>query len=841
MAAPWHMLRSRRAPPGTTPASGERVRARRVQMETLTDRFVGTKIGRYRIEALLGRGRGAAVYRAIDPVVDRQVAIKMLDAGTTRDRQLVDAFLSDTRVLAALRHPHILPIYEVGEQEGVAYFVRQLTDGGTLRSRLPEGKRLPVGEAAALLRPVATALDYAHRQGIVHRNLRPTNILLTADGHVFVTDFTLPGKENQTSAATTVVNATSAPAYVSPEQARGGTIDGRSDIYVLTVILYEALIGRPPFQIESPSESARTVIARHLQEEPPSPRAANPAIGPHVEAVLLRGLEKDPEKRFPSAAALFFALSEADELDRSGRRQSEGSAAAAAAGDPRRAQRDQPAQPSVPTVYSAAPASAAAELDELLATLSDFDDVAAEKPSTPALVLPVPIAPVVPEKAPPASTTAEGASPRDVAPAAIPAEATPKRSPWLAIGGVVALVVIVAAVIFLLTRGGQPAQAEATQAAPSASTAAPVAVAPAATATALPSQPAASAAAVPSASAAIAAPRAGAAPTVAAPAASQPAAPVRREAIVYAETRSDGNTASLVAISPEGQDRRTLIDLPGHAWGPHIAIDGRSIVYSVGSGSSSDQSFVGGLSGKGQHDLYLAHLDGSAPTRLTATTAWNAGWSWSPDGTTLAFTSNRDGNWEVYLLTFPSQQIKRLTTNAGQDAWPNWTPDGRALIFMSSRDGYPQLYRMNADGSNVARLITSEASDSYPVISPDGQRIAYISQGIGSNESDIFVASLDGSNATRLTSTGDNGQPTWSPDSARIAFASSRDGNYNIYAVRTDGTGLTRLTDAPGDEVTPSWGTIELPSGAGGSAPLAHLPLGGVVALAFGPSIGRRR
>jgi serine/threonine-protein kinase len=811
-------------------------------METITDRFVGTKIGRYRIEALLGRGRGAAVYRAIDPVVDRQVAIKLLDAGTARDRQLVDAFLSDTRILAALRHPHILPIYEVAEQEGIAYFVRQLTDGGTLHSRLSEGKQLSVGEAAAILRPVATALDYAHRQGIVHRNLRPTNILLTAGGHVFVTDFTLPGKEHQTSAATTVVNANNAPAYVSPEQARGGAIDGRSDVYVLAVILYETLTGRPPFRIESPTESARTVITRHLQEEPPSPRAANPSIGSNVEAVLLRGLEKEPEKRFPSAAALFYALSEADELDRSGRRQGEGGPTAP--GEGRRAARELAPQQSVPTVFSAAPASSAAELDDLLATLSDFDSVAAENVAPPAPATHAPLAPATAEKTTPANKVAESAPTRNAPATATPAAAAAKRSPFLAIGGVAALILIAAIAAFMLTRGGQPTQAEATQGVPSASVAAAVASSdPAPTAAIPPTQPAASvAAAVPSpvATTTVAPSAAGAAPTVAAPVASQRPAPVRREAIVYAETRSEGNTASLVAISPDGTDRQQLIDLPGHAWGPHIAVDGRSIVFSVGSGASSDQTFVGGLSGRGQHDLYLANLDGSAPTRLTTTTAWNAGWSWSPDGTTLAFTSNRDGNWEIYLLTLPGREVKRLTTNAGQDAWPNWTADGKALIFMSARDGYPQLYRMNADGGNVARLITSEASDSYPVISPDGQRIAYISQGIGSSESDIFVASLDGSNATRLTSTGDNGQPAWSPDSARIAFASSRDGNYNIFAVRTDGTGLTRLTDAPGDEVTPSWGTIELPAGSSGSAPLAHLPLGGAVALAFGPSISRR-
>jgi eukaryotic-like serine/threonine-protein kinase len=797
-------------------------------MDTATDPFVGKKIGRYQVESVLGRGRGAAVYRGFDPVVNREVAIKVLDQSVARNRQLVDAFLRDTGILAKLRHPHILPIYEVSEHGGTAYFVRQLTDGGTLRTRLQQSGVLSVGEAATILRPVATALDYAHRQGIIHRNLRPTNILLTGDSHPFVTDFSLPGREHGGSAATTVINATTAPEYVSPEQLRGVALDGRSDFYVLAVILYEALVGRPPFRAEGPDETPRTVITRQLQEEPPAPSAINPAIGPTVEAVLLRGLAKDPAQRYPNAAALFYALSEAEEQDRSNRRRQRGNSGPLGPVEPPRPVVGATSAPSAGAATLLPPLTAipesVADLDDLLATLTDFDLPPAEAPAAiapPTEATPIAARPPTPaskavEAPPPKPPTVE--TPRPAAAQPPPSAAATTRLPLLPIAGGIALIAAVLIVALIaMNRGEQPAQLEATQPAAATSAAASVATAPAATATTAVPQPTAIVAVAPGAVATTSTePSASAAPTAtAAVAASQPPAPLRQEAIVYAQQAVGSLQAQLVSVGTNGQNKRTLTTLPGNAWGPRIAADGRSILFSVGSGATPDQTHLGGMVGRGQHDLYLANLDGSAPIRLTTTNAANVGWSWSPDGKTLAFTSTRDGNWEIYLLSFPSQQVKRLTTNAAQDAWPSWTADGQGLIFMSTRDSYPQLYRMNTDGTGVTRLLTSESSDTGPVVSPDGKRIAYVAQIFGTNDSDIFVANIDGSAATRLTMTNNNYHPTWSPDSTRIAFSSTRDGNYNIYTMNADGSDLTRVTDDPGDEVTPTWGTLELPATSG--------------------------
>jgi len=277
------------------------------------DPFVGRSLGRYQIEAILGRGKDATVYAAHGPIIGRMVAIKILDPFIARDPEVRGRFLREGAALAQLRHPHILPIYEVAERDGIAYLARQQTAGGTLRSYLAETGPLPPGEASALLRPIAVALDYAHRQGFIHGNLRPSNILRTPEGQVFLTDFIAPGEAiPSASAATTVVSALDAPEYVAPEQARGGGTVASADLYVLGVILYETLTGRPPFRVEGTDESARNILTRHLQASPPAPSALNAALGPAVEGVLLRALAKRPAERYPTGAALLFALGEAE-------------------------------------------------------------------------------------------------------------------------------------------------------------------------------------------------------------------------------------------------------------------------------------------------------------------------------------------------------------------------------------------------------------------------------------------------------------------------------------------------------------------------------------------------
>ena len=266
--------------------------------------------GRYVIERELGRGSAARVYLARDRRYDRSVALKVLrpEVATVTDAR---RFRLEIRILARLYHPHILQLYDSGVMPpgpGPAglFYVMPYVRGESLRQRLAREGQLPVAEAVALARDAADALAYAHGQGVVHRDVRPKNILLEG-GHALVADFGIAGLleaagPERLSASGIVLGL---PEYSSPEQARGGSrLDGRTDIYSLGCVLYEMLAGAPPF-----TGATRTVVlARQLSDPVPPLRTVRPDVPPEVERAVLRALSKRPEERFPTAADFAAAL-----------------------------------------------------------------------------------------------------------------------------------------------------------------------------------------------------------------------------------------------------------------------------------------------------------------------------------------------------------------------------------------------------------------------------------------------------------------------------------------------------------------------------------------------------
>ena len=272
---------------------------------------------RYHIQRELGRGGMATVYAAEDRRHGRPVALKVLQPevaaalGTER-------FLREIAVAASLHHPHIVALYDSGEAEGFLYYVMPLVEGESLRERLRREKQLPLEEALALAREVADALSHAHSRGVVHRDIKPENILLEG-GHALVTDF---GIARAISAAgetrlTEAGNAIGTPAYMSPEQAAGeGDVDGRSDIYSLACVLYEALAGQPPFT----GVTADSLLRQHLTAPPPRVTILRPAVSFGVECALERALAKTPADRFATAVQFREALAAGPPGSSAGRR-----------------------------------------------------------------------------------------------------------------------------------------------------------------------------------------------------------------------------------------------------------------------------------------------------------------------------------------------------------------------------------------------------------------------------------------------------------------------------------------------------------------------------------------
>ncbi len=261
------------------------------------------RIGRYEIRGVLGQGGMATVYRAYDPLVKREVALKVIQGGLDVDPAFRERMIREAQAIAALEHPAVVPIYDFGESDGALYMVMRLMQGGSLKERLRRGPLSPE-ETLQVVRRLASALDEAHRLGIVHRDLKPGNVLFDRFGNAYLADF---GVARLSGAGTTLTggHTLGTPAYMSPEQAQGAKdLDGRSDVYALGAMIYQMLTGQWPYQGDTPVE----IMLKHIQEPPPDLRALRPDLPEAVAEVIRRAMAKAREERYPTAGALAEAL-----------------------------------------------------------------------------------------------------------------------------------------------------------------------------------------------------------------------------------------------------------------------------------------------------------------------------------------------------------------------------------------------------------------------------------------------------------------------------------------------------------------------------------------------------
>lgn len=269
--------------------------------------------GRYQIKSKLGQGGMGSVYHAYDPNFHRDVALKLLDKRLLHDKKFQRRFEREARAVAKIDHPGIVPIYDYGEDEGALFLVMPLMEGGTLGKRLENGP-LSIEEATNILKQIAPALDMTHRLNMVHRDLKPDNILFDRYGVPRIADFGIV-KSAESSMTLTAGGIVGTPAYMSPEQVSSKeSIDGRSDIYSLGIILYQMLTGERPFNADTPLALA----LKHVMEQPPSILETNPELPVGCESIMRKALQKEPEKRYQTVAALVADLERVESLPLSG-------------------------------------------------------------------------------------------------------------------------------------------------------------------------------------------------------------------------------------------------------------------------------------------------------------------------------------------------------------------------------------------------------------------------------------------------------------------------------------------------------------------------------------------
>jgi len=279
----------------------------KIDVSTHTEIQVGSEFLGYRMEELIGQGGMGVVFRAYDLRLKRIVALKLIAPDLALDERFHARFARETELAMSLEHPNVVPVYDAGDVDGRFYLAMRLVEGTDLGALLRAEGALEPARALAICGQVANALDAAHAKGLVHRDVKPSNVLLDQSEHVYLADFGLTRRLDEQGVLASEGRSVGTPAYLAPEQIEGGSVDGRADIYSLGCLLYECLTGDAPF-----SHGSRLAMAwAHLEEEPPSASERNSDLPHAIDSVIHKAMAKSPDERYPTCAALIAAAEEA--------------------------------------------------------------------------------------------------------------------------------------------------------------------------------------------------------------------------------------------------------------------------------------------------------------------------------------------------------------------------------------------------------------------------------------------------------------------------------------------------------------------------------------------------
>ena len=722
----------------------------------------GDKLGRYEIVSPLGAGGMGEVYRARDAELRRDVAVKVLPAELERDPDRLRRFEREARATAALAHPNVLTVFDVGHEAGRTHLVFELLEGSTLAELMRDGE-IDTRDALGYAAQAARGLAAAHARGIVHRDVKPANLLLTAAGIVKILDFGLAriGGVTAWDAEETTAEVTGPGAvlgtvsYMSPEQARGQAVDGRSDLFSLGVVLYEMLSGQHPFRRQSSAETVSAI----LRDQPPALVASRGRVALPLERLVGRCLEKRPEDRFQTASDLAAAL---ELLDPEGPAPAARPSAHASASPPG-------AEPRPIGSRRRRAVALGAALVLALGLATTAWRLAARRGATPS----------TPRLIPLTSTPGDERYPT-VAP-----DGQQLAFSWGGEGSDnwdIYVKMIGSPELRRLTTDKAPDGYPSWS--PDARQIAFMRFAPGGSALHVVS------------------PLGGAERKLRALVASGPLSwspDSRSLAIPWTFYAADSGTVGrrgIGLVEVPGGEVRTITSPIAPTWHrtPAFSPDGRSLAYV---------SCVG---------WYACHLEVVAlgpdvmprgkPRRLTRKAAWIGGLAWVRDGLSLIYTAGSPTRlWRVGVDGDRAAEAIDVAGYGVSD--PSLA--GSRLVFsrlLSHRD----VHRYQP-GSASKAVAASTLDDRNPQLSPNGERFAFESSRSGEGM-DVWLAGTDGANPSQLTRGPGiwQGSPRWSPDGRRIAFDSvAEDGNSDIWTIDADGGGLRRLTSDPADDNMPSW------------------------------------
>jgi tRNA A-37 threonylcarbamoyl transferase component Bud32 len=652
---------------------------------------IGDTIGPYKIVSHVGQGGMATIYKAYQTTLDRYVALKVIHPALKEDRSFVLRLQREATVIAKLNHPNIVAVHDFREHEGIPFLVLQFIEGKTLKDVLKEQK-LNKQQILNIIRPVADALTYAHSRGVLHRDVKPSNILIDTEGHVYLTDFGLARIAQSGESTASQDMMIGSPHYLSPEQAKSEPVDVHTDVYSLGIILYEMFVGRVPFSAET---TYATILAQ-INDPPPAPRTLNPKVPFAVEQVLLKALSKNPKDRYDGMREMMRALENAVRGPR---------------------EEDDPAAPIPIVEYKPAPQTGLRRAPPRISEKGKTPAVAATGAAKSRSWFPLAVALLTILALIGCIGIALIALPQIFSRPTTPVVVRLTTPTRVAVGMPSATLAGVGAPTSQSTSAQLPTAAQSPTRAPTATTA-PVA-------TGLRGKIAYSVMTgdLPESRSIYIADGDG---TDAHPVIEfglWPSLSPDGKQIAYYRIKDEG---IYIANSDGGAARKIV---PGEACCVQWSPDGKRLVYLQGKLKGTDTKIV------------LVNPDGTGKTELIP------GFSpaWAPDGNRLVYTACEANATQCGLFTYDLRTGKSTMITRDDGKTPRWSPRGDKIVYPAdSGQGYTNLFTVNPDGSGKTQLTSVKGKAAQPAWSLDGNYIYYRSDQDGKLWG-IFVMRADGS------------------------------------------------------------------------------------------------